>query len=155
MTLSGNALTGWLPQGMQNLHSLWIFNASNNLLSGHLSLENSRANFLTVDIASNQFSGTLPLLQGVGLADIVIFTANRLSGTIPAGLFQWESVTQVHCSGNMLEGTLPPVTTWAEFLQSVGFAGRPTASWRLLTGTVPQGLSRAQHLVGLMAQHNR
>ena len=159
MILSGNAMRGRLPEGFQKLRALFVFNASNNLLSGRLPFENLQGlNFRILHLASNQLSGAFPLQQRFGLADAMILSANKLSGTIPANVFQrpWRMVWLLHCSGNMFEGTFPAVPVTASTnLEALGFAGRQSESQRLLAGTVPQGLSRARRLVGLTAQHNR
>nr|AMM42794.1 LRR-RLK [Vernicia fordii] len=83
--LSGNNLTGGIPDELINLHALRVLNLSRNQLSGKIT----------------EKIGDLQDLESLDLSH------NHLSGPIPQSLASLNSLVQLNLSYNNLEGKIP------------------------------------------------
>ncbi len=108
LDLSGNGLSGELPEELEYLTELTELNLSNNELDESLpAAMGSLANLEELYLNNNQFSGALP----AGLASLAALTDlhlhdNRLSGEFPAALAELSELESVTVWNNGF--------TWAE-----------------------------------------
>lgn len=91
--LSDNALEGQIPSSyFVNAPNLTIFDSSNNKLEGQLPLSLAdKTNWISIDVSSNSLSGAIPDSEKWSQNDLlttILMKNNRLTGSIPQGLFQ-------------------------------------------------------------------
>ncbi|KAK4433492.1 putative LRR receptor-like serine/threonine-protein kinase IRK [Sesamum alatum] len=111
--LSENNFTGQLPDSLGKLQSLKILNVSKNALTGSLPETMSNCiNLVTFDISHNSLTGNLPSwLFKLGLEQ-VLFSDNRLSGSIDNAFTSSTDDSQkklviLDISRNDLSGAIP------------------------------------------------
>ncbi|XP_047954199.1 probable LRR receptor-like serine/threonine-protein kinase IRK [Salvia hispanica] len=146
LDLSENNFTGQLPVSLGKLQSLKILNVSNNALTGSLPESMSNClNLLAFDISHNAFTGDVPLwVLGLGLQQ-VLFSGNRLSGSIHNVLASSPENSQkkllvLDVSGNVLSGSIPAALGNFGSLQLVNF------SRNSLVGGVPSSIGQLKLL---------
>ena len=126
--LTGNNLTGTLPDGIQNLSKLTKLILANNNLTGAIpptwgektsattkseatTRDNNEvpklADLKTLDLSNNQLSGEIP----VALGNLTALTTlkldhNKLSGNIPASLANLSKLTTLTIAHNELDGKI-------------------------------------------------
>ncbi|KAF5740464.1 putative Serine/threonine-protein kinase bri1 [Tripterygium wilfordii] len=83
--LSGNNLSGQVPELTENLSKLGILNLSINHLTGKIPESISRLRILeTLDLSRNQLSGTIPpVMASITSLNHLNLSHNNLSGSIP------------------------------------------------------------------------
>ncbi|CAA7016346.1 unnamed protein product [Microthlaspi erraticum] len=137
LDLSGNSLTGQLPQSFTSCGSLQNLNLGNNKLSGDflstvvsklpkitylylpfnnisgsvpISLTNC-TNLKVLDLSSNDFTGKLPSgfcsLQTPSVLEKLLIANNYISGTVPVELGECKSLKTIDLSFNALTGPIP------------------------------------------------
>ncbi|CAE5967108.1 unnamed protein product [Arabidopsis arenosa] len=137
LDLSGNSLTGQLPQSFTSCGSLQSLNLGNNKLSGDflstvvsklsritnlylpfnnisgsvpISLTNC-TNLRVLDLSSNEFTGEVPSgfcsLQRSSVLEKFLIANNYLSGTVPVELGKCKSLKTIDLSFNALTGPIP------------------------------------------------
>uniref|UniRef100_UPI00402B0616 Receptor-like protein kinase BRI1-like 3 n=1 Tax=Arabidopsis thaliana TaxID=3702 RepID=UPI00402B0616 len=137
LDLSGNSLTGQLPQSFTSCGSLQSLNLGNNKLSGDflstvvsklsritnlylpfnnisgsvpISLTNC-SNLRVLDLSSNEFTGEVPSgfcsLQSSSVLEKLLIANNYLSGTVPVELGKCKSLKTIDLSFNALTGLIP------------------------------------------------
>ncbi|CAN8270140.1 unnamed protein product [Cochlearia groenlandica] len=131
--LSGNSLTGQLPQSFTSCDSLQNLNLGNNKLSGDfittvvsklekitylylaynnisgsvpLSLTNC-TNLRVLDLSSNEFTGKVPSFRSSSVLEKLLIANNYLSGTVPLELGKCKSLKTIDLSFNALTGSIP------------------------------------------------
>ena len=140
--LTGNNLTGTLPDGIQNLSKLTKLILANNNLTGAIpptwgektsattkSVATTRdsnevpklADLKTLDLSNNKLSGEIP----VALGNLTALTTlkldhNKLTGNIPASLANLSILTTLTIAHNELEGELPKEIKDSKMWQNVG-----------------------------------
>lgn len=110
LSLSGNKLTGQIPDSIGNMSSLSVIDLSRNNLMGSIPSSMGKCSYLKVlDLGNNNLSGEIPnsigqlnQLQSLHLND------NLISGTLPSSLKNLSSLETLDLGKNKLEGTLPP-----------------------------------------------
>ena len=152
-----NRLTGSLPEGI--LHMMTLFSGTldlaENRLTGTLSGFGTAA-WSRIRLENNMLAGTIPF--GFTVSGAVGIQKNKLIGSLPPDAIS-DTTTELICSGNRLEGTLPQVyrrsrTTGErntlKFLDVSGMLGSASR----LRGPLPGTLARARDLSLLLA-HNQ
>ncbi|CAI5974145.1 unnamed protein product [Closterium sp. NIES-65] len=143
LNLSRNKLKGSLPafcQGKQRLSSLLL---SSNAFSGPLSSSllpssssSCASSLLSLNVSSNQLSGSLPEpLSRFTALHSLLAARNRMSGSIPAGLASLTGLQELDVSWSGLSGTIPARLCAAAPSLQVHLAGNA------LSGSVPPSLS--------------
>ncbi|CAN1347034.1 Probable LRR receptor-like serine/threonine-protein kinase At3g47570 [Linum perenne] len=109
LQLSGNKITGRIPSGIENLVSLYKFEAFQNNLSGTIPSTMGRLrNLGSLDLSHNMLSGTIPASLGscVRLESLML-QGNLLQGHIPPSLSSLRGVQKLDVSRNNLSGQIP------------------------------------------------
>eukprot|EP01033_Poteriospumella_lacustris_P014037 gene14037-biopygen6366 len=103
LALSGNYLTGSLPQSLTVQTSLQELDLSHNALEGRLPEALVQANFTLLDLSFNRLSGTIASTAtdhyASNAASEVSLRVNRLSGTLPARWVEAQDIDVL--TGNM------------------------------------------------------
>ncbi|KAK3427959.1 hypothetical protein EUGRSUZ_F04081 [Eucalyptus grandis] len=104
LTLASNGLSGTIPPTIFNLSSLTEIDIRENQIRGNLpeDIGFTLPNLQVLIIASNQFAGSIPLLQGLRMDD------NLISGPIPSDLGKLSHLAKLILSNNNLSGIIPP-----------------------------------------------
>jgi len=103
--LSGNSLSGTLPQGLEALTSLVRLDLSKNALTGSLP-QNILSNVLEIDLSENSLNGPLPTNIGSSLLSLD-FSKNQFTDPIPSQIGDATQLTHLNLSFNQLTGSLP------------------------------------------------
>ncbi len=107
--LSGNQLSGPLPESLGNLTKLVDLRLDNNQLSG--SLPNSLEVLTNLELLSlrhNQLSGSIPkILPYMRSLSFLYLNHNQLSGSIPESFGYFNYLLYVDLSHNQLSGPIP------------------------------------------------
>ena len=145
LNINNNRLEGKLPWeelitvnngGISNL--IW-FRAANNRLTGRIPWDIVAVKLpalQVLDIASNNFSGSLDL--GLGILPFLLslkLDSNSLTGTIPTHVGRFSRLRELDLANNRLEGTLPTQLGQLQELQELTFEN----NWNL-QGTIPAQL---------------
>ncbi|KAL8552346.1 hypothetical protein ACS0TY_001155 [Phlomoides rotata] len=128
LDLSGNNFTGPLPFSVGKLQSLKVLNVSNNALTGSLpEAMGNCINLLAFDASHNSLTGSLPpWVFKLGLQQVV-FSDNRLSGSIDNAFVSSEENSKrklviLDVSQNMLSGAIPAALGDFDSLQLLNMA---------------------------------
>ncbi|KAF9622974.1 hypothetical protein IFM89_035689 [Coptis chinensis] len=109
LQLYDNSLNGKFPVGFGNLSELLYFDASNNSLEGDLIELKSFKKIVSLQLFENKFSGNIPEEFGdfknlVGLS----LYKNKLTGPLPQNIGSWSDFDFIEASENLLTGPIPP-----------------------------------------------
>ncbi|KAH7420488.1 hypothetical protein KP509_13G009900 [Ceratopteris richardii] len=84
LDISGNSFSGSLPDTLQGLQSLGVLNANDNSLSGMLpSNMNSLINLIECRLQNNMLSGPIPDLSSLEQLRVLDLANNNFSGSVP------------------------------------------------------------------------
>lgn len=87
LDLSGNSLTGLIPEGLFLLKNLKSFLLGGNHFSGRLPTRIECTNMVTIDFCRNRFTGPIPGdFQKLRNLEVLLLSFNQLSGQIPSGI---------------------------------------------------------------------
>ncbi|PWA72706.1 leucine-rich repeat protein [Artemisia annua] len=108
LTLSGNKLTGPIPESLGRLRLLEELILSDNQLTGPIPESIGRlAALIVLDLSNNQLTGHVPTSLG-RLVSLQVFKAgsNSLNGTIPVSIGQLTKLRELNISFNSLQGVI-------------------------------------------------
>ncbi|CAN1131688.1 Probable LRR receptor-like serine/threonine-protein kinase At3g47570 [Linum perenne] len=149
--LSGNLLTGKIPDYVGKLQSLQGLLLSGNKLSGQIPSSFGNLSMLNrLNISNNRLEGVIPSSLGrcrqLNLLDV---SANKLRGEIPKQVFTLSSLSNgLYLSGNSLEGQLPD-----EIGNLINVAVLDLSD-NSLTGGIPSTIGDCKGLKALYMQSN-
>ncbi|KAF6167610.1 hypothetical protein GIB67_031193 [Kingdonia uniflora] len=110
INLGNNNLTGTIPSSIGSLLTLTSLNLRSNSLYGELpsSMRNC-SGLTTIDIGENKFTGNIPIWMGKSFPNLLILVlhSNKFDGTIPQELCHLTSLRILYLSHNHLLGTIP------------------------------------------------
>lgn len=150
LELSGNNLTGNLPEALGGLRQLRKLDLSGNSISGNFPKGIFRLKHLTVlDLRKNNLTGEIPLTvrrpKKLAYLDL---SGNALSGRIPKGLGRLKSLQWLSLSDNDLGGPIPKA------LGKMDSIGHLEMEGNRLTGDLPQVLGNLSNLHTLLLKGN-
>ncbi|KAM0852098.1 hypothetical protein ACQ4PT_051988 [Festuca glaucescens] len=110
LRLSYNNLTGGLPAGLAELIALETLQLNNQMsdgkLSGSIDVVAAMTNLKLLWIQSNKFTGPIPDFSNSRLESFNI-RDNRLTGVVPASLFEIKTLLNVSLTNNLFQGPMP------------------------------------------------
>ncbi|KAE8729043.1 putative LRR receptor-like serine/threonine-protein kinase [Hibiscus syriacus] len=118
LNLSHNKFSGEIPNGLSDLSSLVVLNLSACGFSGRIPANiGSLMKLTSLDLSKQQLSGELPIeLFGLSSLHVVALEENRLSGDVPEGFSSLAGLLCLNLSANEFTGRIP--STYG-FLQSL------------------------------------
>ncbi|XP_050255983.1 probable LRR receptor-like serine/threonine-protein kinase At1g53430 isoform X4 [Quercus robur] len=109
LSLSGNRLSGEIPNGIGEIGSLEELVLEANQLDGHLP-ENlgNLSNLKRLVLSANNFTGTIPETFGK-LTNLTEFRIDgtAISGKIPGFIGNWRKLHRLYMQGTFMEGPIP------------------------------------------------
>ncbi|KAJ1389289.1 Leucine-rich repeat [Sesbania bispinosa] len=134
LNLGNNQLIDRFPCFLKNISSLRVMILRSNKLHGHVGCPNNTGNWETlqiVDLASNNFSGSIPSSLGnLKHLESLDLSINSLSGEIPTELARLSFLSVMNLSYNHLVGKIPTGTQIQtfeadSFIGNEGLCGPP------------------------------
>ena len=109
LDLSNNDLEGTIPQEIVSMETLLGFNLSQNSLSGSIPEElGNLTNLMAMDLSYNQLGGSIPSSIGnmTGLVECAL-NHNQFTGELPNELGQLVFLSEFHANDNQFTGIIP------------------------------------------------
>ena len=109
LDLSNNDLEGNIPQEIVSMETLLGFNLSQNSLSGSIPEElGNLTNLMAMDLSYNQLGGSIPISIGnmTGLVECAL-NHNQFTGELPNELGQLVFLSEFHANDNQFTGIIP------------------------------------------------
>ncbi|KAH7839413.1 hypothetical protein Vadar_003852 [Vaccinium darrowii] len=110
INLANNTLSGKLPSSLGSLSKLEVLQLRDNDLSGELpkSLKNC-SGLIILDLGGNRFTGHIQPWIGTHFAELIILSlrSNKFYGDVPVGICQLYKIHILDFSQNDLSGNLP------------------------------------------------
>lgn len=148
----GNRLFGSFPGnffGQCNRSNGLLVNVSNNRISGVLETGTMCRSLKFLDVSKNQISGSIP--RGLGdLQSLIVLdlSGNKLQGQIPVELGQLKYLKYLSLAGNNLTGGIPSSFKHVRSLEVLELSSNS------LSGEIPQGLVELRNLTVLLLNNN-
>lgn len=149
--LSNNELQGLIPK-ISNRNLIYV-NLAHNQFSGtlHESLGKELINLKAFDVRNNGIKGSIPISIG-DMVDIhtINLSNNLFTGKIPDSLGGLKHLQQLYLNNNNLSGTIPSSLTQDDILlEKLGLHGN------YLSGTLPAALADLKLLKSLLIDNNK
>lgn len=151
ISLSGNNLTGKIPQSIGNLTAMQKLDFFTNNLTGVIPATIVNLTALTgLRLSTNQLSGAIPAsLSNLVNLKVLMLDNNLLSDTIPASLGNLANLTYIDLSYNQLTGQIP-VSVGNLKLMTQFFLDH-----NKLTGSIPASLGNIAGLTNIALSVNQ
>ena len=136
LDLSGNQLTGSIPETLGQLNNLKYLSLSGNQLTGSIPETLGQLNNLKyLSLSGNQLTGPIPETLGQlnNLRSLFLYL-NQLTGSIPETLGQLNNLVNLHLYFNGLTGPIPEALAQLDSLESLYLSRNE------LTGCIPSAL---------------
>ncbi|XP_071916681.1 uncharacterized protein [Coffea arabica] len=152
--LTSNKLEGKIPiDQLSNLKKLKGIGFSKNNLTGEIpsSIGNLSSSLIGLSLGFNNLEGSLPLEMGFLKRLVQLFLAeNKLSGIIPASIFNSSAITFFSVAGNSFHGNLPTnIGLTLPNLEALAVAGNN------FSGNFPTSITNASGLEVLDLSENK
>ncbi|KAM0975321.1 hypothetical protein ACFX13_018660 [Malus domestica] len=142
LDLSGNRISGRLPQSIVAVSQLGLLYLSHNQLNGSIPCSISGLNsLLFCQLSQNKLAGALPASPGqLPKIERLFFENNKLSGKLPAIIGHLAILTDIFFSNNRFTGKIPSSFSNLHNLQTVDL------STNRFIGQIPPQLAKLQRL---------
>ncbi|CAL2274846.1 unnamed protein product [Prunus armeniaca] len=148
--LSGNYLTGPIPEDYGKLTKLTVLALSYNGFSGEIPTNIGRLpNLINFKLSNNNLSGTLhPDFGRYSELECFEVSVNRLTGKLPDNLCYWGKLLGLEAYENNLTGELPTSLGNCSSLSTVNVYDNG------LSGNIPSGMWTAPNLSSVLMSNN-
>ncbi|KAG4925654.1 hypothetical protein JHK87_051194 [Glycine soja] len=137
------SFSGGIPESLLYLKSLKYLDLENNLLSGNL--VNFQQPLVLLNLASNQFAGTLPCFAAsVQSLTVLNLSNNSIVGGLPACIASFQALTHLNLSGNHLKYRIYPRLVFSEKLLVLDLSNNA------LSGPIPCKIAETTEKLGLV-----
>ncbi|KAK7394680.1 hypothetical protein VNO78_15215 [Psophocarpus tetragonolobus] len=137
------SFTGGIPQSLLYLKSLKYLDLENNLLSGNL--VDFQQPLVLLNLASNQFAGTLPCFAAsLHSLTVLNLSNNSIVGALPACIASFQALTHLNLSGNHLKYRIYPRLVFSEKLLVLDLSNNA------LSGPIPSKIAETTEKLGLV-----
>jgi hypothetical protein len=150
--LSGNQLTGSIPDDVFRLQFLSTFAAASNCFDGSIPLSACNCSTLSTLILDGLHSASScqnVLFSGISNAYILAVT---VSGGVPACLFHMPALVTLHLSGNALSGPLSSNVTVSNRLTDLALAHNQLTARSLMHSSAACGTTWTCPTTSLLAR---
>ncbi|KAF8726343.1 hypothetical protein HU200_019805 [Digitaria exilis] len=150
LVLSGNQLSGSIPQGVFSYKNLTLLDLRQNYLIGSIPNKfNNISKLESLILSGNNLTGQIPLslLHSRSLYRLRL-GGNRLSGIIPSSICDGRGLTYLELNNNQLTGNIPSELGNCKNLSLLSLPSNK------LQGLVPDAISSLDKLVVLNLQNN-
>jgi len=141
-------LNGTIPAQLNDLTQLTSLDLHTNQLSGTIPVLNNLSLLTGLNLSENQLTGTVPDLSGSVNLEQLRLHSNQLDGTLPAWLNTLTGLTILELQYNQFTGTIPS-------LGNLIALERLNLSSNQLTGSIPADLGNLTSLRLLYLDNNR
>jgi len=144
LNLSGNRLTGNIPDALSTFTNLLVLSLSSNGLTGTIpDVLSSLSAAQALDLSGNALKGQIPAgICSLGRSNqspiSLSLAGNQLTGSIPAECATNSAISTLDFSQNFLDSTIPSALGRETTLRTV------ILSYNRLTGAIPASLMRVQ-----------
>ncbi|PWA41035.1 Concanavalin A-like lectin/glucanase, subgroup [Artemisia annua] len=130
--LSGNNISGTIPEILKSCSELELFDISRNNVSGEIPMELER-----FDVSSNQLTGEIPagICEGTYSLVLLHLSFNSLTGIIPSSFQYLSKLQELIIWNNVLSGEIPEEIRYVEALENL------ILDFNYLTGSIPSSLT--------------
>jgi Leucine-rich repeat (LRR) protein len=147
--ISGNQLSGPLPEFIYSLTTMKSFNISSNQFTGELSPDIANLPLTHFYFSNNNLSGTIP--KEIGTMNTVTFLelyGNDFSGEIPPELGDMDNLRYLRLHSNQLSGEIPEHLANLDGLLELNLGNNQ------LTGTIPDSIGYLTSLKSIYLTNN-
>jgi len=151
MNFFGNNISGTLPNNLDLLSEVEVFELSDNAISGNIPIEiGYMPSLVYLFLNNNQFSGNIPAELGnlINLIQLQL-SVNQLTGPIPPELGKLVNVSNLSLFGTQISGSIPPELGNMTSLSSLSLRQNQ------LTGVIPVELGQLSNLNTLQVNDNQ
>ncbi|GFY93175.1 leucine-rich repeat protein kinase family protein [Actinidia rufa] len=152
LSVTGNKISGSIPQDIGNLVSLNTLGLTYNQLTGSIPTSIGRLHKLQeVAFGENNLSGEIPSSIGnLTLLNMLGIEENNLQGNIPSTLGNCQGLILLQLNGNNLTGSIP-----REVISLSSLSISLDLSRNSLSGPLPQEVDNLRNLGSLVLSHNK
>ena len=149
LELPDSNLSGPMPPDLGELSKLEFLDLSGNQLTGTIPEDLGHSNLVWLDLSGNELTGSIPSVLG-DLRNLMrlFLSENHLSGPVPAELGGLSNLEELYLSRNQLTGSIPPALGDLSDLRSLDLSGNE------LTGSIPPVLGDLRNLTMLYLSEN-
>ena len=151
LNLSGNRLSGVIPESLGGLTSLEYLYLHDNALTGQIPQSiGNLVNLRTLWLDENQLSGSLPASLGdLDALERLDLSDNAFASNLPTELFALSSITNLNLSRSGFTGSIPSSIGQATTLEYLYLHDNA------LTGQIPQSIGNLVNLRTLWLDENQ
>jgi len=147
--MNNNLLNGQVPSQIQQLQQLSRLIVHSNSLSGNIPQEiNSLVKLSHLALWQNNLSGAISNLRNLTMLQEFNLKSNHLTGTIPAYIQSFKSLSYLDLSSNGLTGSIPPQLFDCQQLTELALHENN------ISGTIPVGISKLTQLIYFTLNNN-
>ncbi|KAL6614519.1 hypothetical protein ACP70R_036789 [Stipagrostis hirtigluma subsp. patula] len=109
LDLSGNRITGAIPDTLTLLAGITHLNLSSNVLNGHIPTSiGDLISLTTMDLSNNSLSGGIPdTVSTLPELEVLNLGSNRLNGSIPLFFAEMRGLKELNLENNDFDGVVP------------------------------------------------